>query len=293
MNILSLQSSVAYGHVGNGAARAVLTLLGHEVWAIDTVSFSNHPGYGRFRGRVTPPGEIAELLAGLEELGLFDRVDAVLTGYLGDAANGPLISGVIDRVRTARPDVTVLVDPVMGDVTDAGVGRLFVRPAVPATIKADLVPRADLVTPNAFELAELAGRPVADAAALAAAAAEVIAVGPARVVVTGWIGPEVPADRIDTVGFASGEAWRVRVPRLDRRFDGAGDSFAALLLAQLLGGRGFKAALEGAVSALQPVLAATTDPRHLALIPAAAAMVAPPVRYEAEAFGAPHSSSSP
>ncbi len=285
MNILSLQSSVAYGHVGNAAARAVLTLSGHELWAVDTVCFSNHPGYGRFRGRVVPPGEVAELLAGLEDLGLFARVDAVLTGYLGDAGNAALIAATIDRVRVARPDVLVLVDPVMGDVSETGVGRLFVRPAVPEAIKSNLVPRAGLVTPNVFELAELAERPIETAEALAIAAAAVLAQGPAQVVVTGWTGPEVPAGRIDTLGFAAGEAWRVRVPRLDRRFDGAGDSFAALLLAELLAGRPFRSALEGAVSALQPVLEATVDPRHLALIAAAPALLRPPVRYVAEPFG--------
>jgi len=276
MNVLSIQSSVVFGHVGNAAAVFPLQCLGHEVWPIDTVRFSNHPGHGRFRGRIAPPAEIAELIDGLEDLGRFARIDAVLSGYLGDPGTAELVARTVEAVKRANPAARYLCDPVMGDG-----GRLFVDPAIPDRMRDLLVPLADIVTPNGFELGLLTGSEPTDQASACSAARAVARRGPGLVVLTGFAGADTPSDAIDALAVIRDRAWRVRAPRLDRRFDGAGDCLAALLLGRLLNGDAPPRALVRAVSSLQPILEATGDTRDLALIAARAAITKPPRLFRA------------
>jgi len=258
MSVLSVQSSVAYGHVGNSAARPVLQALGHPVWAVDTVVFSNQPGHGRFRGRVQDPTLVDELLTGLADLSVFAQVRAVLSGYLGDPANGPLVARTVAQVKDAAPAAIFVLDPVMGDFDQTGTGRLFVRSGVPETIQRALLPLADVITPNRFELMQLAGHAIDDtAAALTAVAAlrQRLNRPNLAVIVTSFDGTDVPADAIDSLALTQSGAWRVRQPRLARRFDGAGDTFTALTLAALLEGVGLADAVAQAASAIDPILA--------------------------------------
>ena len=277
MNVLSIQSSVAFGHVGNAAALLPLQCLGHEVWPIDTVRFSNHPGHGRFRGRIAPPEEIAELIQGLEELGLLPQVDAVLSGYLGDPRTAELVARTVEAVKRANPAALYLCDPVMGDS-----GRLFVDPAIPELMRDRLVPRADIVTPNGFELGRLTGAAPTNQDEACRAARALVGRGPGLVVLTGFAGADTPDDSIDTLAVMRDRAWRVRAPRLDRRFDGAGDCLVALLLGRLLNGDPPPRATARAVSSLQPILEATGAARDLALVAARAAITKPPKLYRAE-----------
>ena len=154
MNILSIQSWVAYGHVGNAAAMFPMQRLGHEVWAVNTVQFSNHTGYGAWKGSVFSGEAVAEVVTGIEERGALPRCDGVLSGYMGDAAIGEAILGAVAKVKAVRPDALYCCDPVIGDV-----GRgIFVRPGIPEFIKARAVAAADIITPNHFELELLSGR---------------------------------------------------------------------------------------------------------------------------------------
>jgi pyridoxine kinase len=276
-NVLAIQSTVAFGHVGNAAAMLPLQMLGHEVWPIDTVRFSNHPGHGRFKGRVVAPTEIAELLAGIADLGLYARTDAVLSGYLGDPGTGAVVAGAVRLVKRANPAARYLCDPVMGDA-----GRLFVKPEIPTVLRDRLAPLADIVTPNVFELGLLTDSEPTDTASVVAAARVLCARGPGLVVITGLDGADVPADAIDTLAVTPDAAWRVRAPRLGRRFDGAGDCFVGLLLGNLLSGADAPRAVSRAVSSLQPILEATGDARDLALVAARDAIVKPPTVYRAE-----------
>ena len=155
MRILSIQSSVAYGHVGNSAATFPLQRLGHEVWPVLTVHFSNHTGYGSWRGQVLDPAVVADVIEGIADRGVLGTVDAVLTGYQGSPGVAEVVLDTVARVRALNPAVVYCCDPVMGDV-DRG---MFVLPGVPELIRDRVVPVADVVTPNAFELAFLAGVP--------------------------------------------------------------------------------------------------------------------------------------
>src|SRR3954466_15490412 len=155
--ILSLQSSVAYGHVGNSAAVSPRQRLGHEVWPVLTVHFSNHTGYGAWRGPLLAPTDVAEVIAGIADRGVLGSADAVLSGYQGDPAMGAVILDAVDRVKAANPDAVYCCDPVMGDV-----GRgLFVGDDVAQYMRDVILPRADIITPNHFELDLLAGRTTA------------------------------------------------------------------------------------------------------------------------------------
>ncbi len=276
MNVLAIQSTVAFGHVGNAAAMLPLQCLGHEVWPVDTVRFSNHPGHGRFRGQTTPSAAVAELIEGLEDLGLFARTDAVLSGYLGEPATGAVLARAVAAVKQANPQARYLCDPVMGDA-----GRIFVHADVPAVLRDQLVTLADIVTPNPFELGLLTGGEPADHAAACVAARALIARGPALVVVTGFMGAATPDDAIDTLIVTATRAWQVRAPRLARRFDGAGDCFVGLLLGRLLNGDPAPRATARAVSSLQAILEATGDARDLALVAARAAITRPPRAFRA------------
>jgi pyridoxine kinase len=301
MNILSIASSVAYGHVGNSAAVFPLQLLGAEVWPIATVRFSNHPGYGGFTGTVTEPAEVRALVDGIAARGVLGGCDAVLSGYLGAAETGAAVLHAVGLVRAANPGALYCCDPVIGD---EGPG-VYVRPGVAAFLAGAGVAAADIVTPNRFELGWLTGRPdtgrravdtlaaVKDAAA--ALAARLRPGGPQVVVVTSLRTEATPADAIDLLAVQGGavqggaaqggRCWLLRTPLLPIAVNGAGDALAALFLFHFLRSRDAGAALAAAGSAIQGVLRQTlaVGGRELALVAARAEIVAPSVRFDAEA----------
>ena len=153
MAVLSIQSHVVYGYAGNSAAVFPLQRLGHEVWAINTVEFSNHTGYGAWRGKVLGADLVQDLVKGLEERGVLGRCSAVLSGYLGDASVGMAVIDAVKKVKRENPAALYCCDPVMGDI-----GRgFYVKPDIPAIFKNELIPHADIVCPNQFELEALTG----------------------------------------------------------------------------------------------------------------------------------------
>lgn len=174
MNILSIQSSVAYGHAGNSSAVFPLQRLGHEVWPVFTVHFSNHTGYGEWRGPVFDPETVRDVITGIEERGVLPRCDAVLSGYQGAPTMGEVIVDAVARVKAANPDALYCADPVMGDV-----GRgFYVREGIPEFMRDVVVPAADVLTPNQFELEFLVGRTVSTVTDLLDAADALRARGP-------------------------------------------------------------------------------------------------------------------
>jgi pyridoxine kinase len=282
VNVLSIQSSVAYGRVGNRAAVPVLERLGHDVWPVDTVAFSNHPAHGSFRGRVVPAAEIAALVEGLATRGVFGRCDAVLSGYLGDPATAAVVADAVARVRSASSRALYCCDPVIGEV-----GRgVYVRAGIPEAFRDRLVPLADIVTPNPFELELLTGvAPTTLEAAYAATRALVLR-GPGLVVATGLRPTDAPGE-LAVLAATRDSAWLIRHPRRVVRVWGTGDAFAALFLGAYLARRDSRAALEHAVAALDEVLAVAEakDADELPLVATQDALVRPRARFSAERFG--------
>jgi pyridoxine kinase len=271
VGILSFQSRVVYGHVGNSAAVFLLQRLGFEVWPLDTVYLSNHPGHGRTRGRVTPAAELRTLLEGLVELGALDRCDAVLSGYLGDPETAGVVESVVARVKAARPGALYCCDPVMGDTGKP----LYVDAALPARFRDHLLPAADVITPNAVELEHLTGLPVTSEDEALAAAEAVRRRGAGVVVVTGL--PEPSGRRLATLAVSAGGAWVARTARRARPAHGAGDAFTALFLGAYLRHREVDRALAFATGGLEAIFDASEgrDPAELAIVAAGDRIVAP------------------
>lgn len=280
MAVLSIQSSVAFGHVGNAAAVLPLQRLGVEVWPVNTVQFSNHPGYGEHRGRIHDPAEVADLIAGVGARGAFARCRAVLSGYLGAPGTGPVVMEAVAAVKAANPAALYCCDPAMGDRAEG----LYVAEPLAAFVRDTLVAHADIVVPNAFELAYLTGRPVESTADALAAADGLLARGPGLVAVTSLAGAANDPPTIATLAATRSEAWLATTPRLDLAAKGTGDAFAALFLGRRLLGDGVRAALEGAVAAVFALVEATVaaEARELRLVAAQDAVVAPRTRFSAE-----------
>ena len=280
MNILSIQSHVAYGHVGNAAATFPLQRLGVEVWPIHTVQFSNHTGYGAWTGKVFEASLITELVKGIAERGALPRCDGVLSGYMGSAETGAAILDAVAQAKAANPNALYCCDPVIGDV-----GRgVFVRPGIPEFMRESAVPAADVITPNQFELDLLSGRSSATRADAVAAIDSLHQLGPEAVLVTSLHTDETPDDAIDLVASDSMGRYRVRTPKLPISVNGAGDAIAALFFAHYLASGSAGEALARAGSSIYGLLKATADAgsREILLIDAQDEFVSPTRVFDAE-----------
>ena len=255
MNILSIQSWVAYGHVGNASAVFPLQRLGAEVWALNTVQFSNHTGYGAWRGQVFGAELIRDLVQGIDERGVLGTCDALLSGYMGDAAIGEAILDAASRVRSLNPRAVYCCDPVIGDV-----GRgVFVRPGIPEFMRDRAMPAADIATPNQFELEWLTGRAVGTLAEAKAAVRALQESGPRCVLVTSLRVEDTPADAIEMLAAEGGQFWRVRTPLLPISVNGAGDAIAALFLFHRLRWGDVRVAVSSAASSIHGLLRRTAE----------------------------------
>lgn len=280
MNILSIQSWVAFGHVGNASAVFPLQRLGAEVWAVNTVQFSNHTGYGSWRGQVFPASLIRDCVGGIEERGALPRCDAVLSGYLGDAEIGEAIFDAANRVRAANSKAVWCCDPVIGDV-----GRgVFVRPGIPEFLRDRALPAADIATPNQFELEWLSGGPIASLAEAKAAVVRLQASGPRCVLVTSLHVEDTPSDSVELFAAEGGGFWRLRTPMLRLSVNGAGDAIAALFLFHRLRSGSTAEALSAAASSVYGVLRRTeaAGSREILTVAAQEEFVAPSEAFRAE-----------
>jgi len=280
MNILSIQSHVTFGHVGNASAVFPMQRLGVEVWPIHTVQFSNHTGYGAWAGRVFDGPMIDEVMQGVEERGVLPGCDGVLSGYMGSSDIGEAILSAVARVRSANPGAVYCCDPVIGDV-----GRgVFVRPGIPEFMREKAVPAADIVTPNQYELDHLTGLASSTLPAARAAIAALHAMGPRIVLVTSLHTEETPAGAIDLVASDGRALWRVRTPRLGVDVNGAGDAIAALFLVHMLRTREVPLALTMAASSIYGLLKRTdaAGSREILTVAAQEEFVAPSEVFEAE-----------
>ena len=280
MSILSIQSHVAYGHAGNSASVFPLQRLGRDVWPVMTVLFSNHTGYGDWRGPLVAAADVAEVIRGIEDRGVLPDCEAVLSGYQGAEDVGAVILDAVATVKGHNPDAVYCCDPVMGDV-----GRgMFVRPGIPEFMREQVVPAADLVTPNHFELDYLADTTTTTSEELLAAADAIRATGPSVVLVTSVIVDDTPDDRLDVVAVSAEGAWRTRTPRLSVSPQGAGDLTTAVFLANHLGGRPLDAVLAATTSSVFAVVEATEQSgrREMQIVQAQERLANPRLEFQPE-----------
>lgn len=260
-HVLSIQSWVSHGHVGNAAALFALQRLGIDAAGVHTVQFSNHTGYGAWRGEVFDAALIGELVAGIDERGALENVDGVLSGYMGSSATVAQVLAAVRLVKQKNPQALYCLDPVMGDV-----GRgVFVHPDLPAVIENEAVPAADVLVPNHFELELLSKRRVNTLGEALEAArllrSRMNQSGPRLLVVTSFEREDAPENVIETLVVSDEGAWRCSTPRLplDPPRNGTGDLIAALFFAHILSEKRPAEALSLATSALYGVLKRTHE----------------------------------
>ena len=280
MSVLSIQSHVVYGHVGNSAVSFVLQRLGLEIWPINTVQFSNHTGYADWEGRVTPVDEVQALLQGLSRRNVLPHCEAVLTGYLGLPALGDAVLDAVAMAKTANKKAVWCCDPVMGDE-----GRgFFVPPAMAEFFKKRALPLADFLTPNQFELEQISDVRVSDLDHLRLALKLLHSKGPRLICVTSARFADTPEQALDMVLSVPDQIWRLRLPRLPLSPNGAGDVVAGLILYHALKNFPPKSILEKSGSMIFALLMAMLKLRQseLPLVAAQNEMLSPERLFTAE-----------
>jgi pyridoxine kinase len=227
VKILSIQSAVAYGHVGNSAAVFPLQRIGVEVLPVYTVNFSNHTGYGEWRGPLISPDDVREVLLGIEERGVLPQIDVVLSGYQGGEGIADVILETVERVKAANPGAVYSCDPVMGNAKSG----CFVAPAIPVLLRDRVVPAADIITPNQFELGFLTGTEPDTLESTLASVELVRATGPRTVLVTSVERPDREDGTIEMLAVDDSGSWLVQTPYIPMKANGSGDVTAALFTA--------------------------------------------------------------
>ncbi|SDT80972.1 pyridoxal kinase PdxY [Actinoplanes derwentensis] len=280
MKILSVQSVVAHGHVGNSAAVFPLQRIGVDVVPIPTVNFSNHTGYGAWRGPLIAPADVAEIILGVEERGVFPQIDAVLSGYQGGAGIADVIVDAVRRVKAANPAAVYACDPVMGNAKSG----CFVAPEIPVLLRDRVVPVADIITPNQFELGFLTGTEPASIESTLESADLARAMGPSTVLVTSVERPDRAEGTIEMLVVDDAGAWVVGTPHLPFKANGSGDVTAALFTAHYAGTKDAALALERTASSVFDLIETTyrSGERELQLVRAQEFYAAPRMQFTAE-----------
>ena len=227
MKVLSIQSAVAYGHVGNSAAVFPMQRIGVDVLPVYTVNFSNHTGYGQWRGPLISPDDVSAVLTGIQERGVFPEIDVVLSGYQGGEGIGDVIVDAVQRVKAANPSAFYACDPVMGNAKSG----CFVAPAIPVLLRERVVPVADIITPNQFELGFLTETEPDTIASTLASADLARDMGPRTVLVTSVERPDRDPGTIEMLVVDDTGAWIIQTPMLPMKANGSGDVTAALFTA--------------------------------------------------------------
>ena len=275
MAILSIQSHVAYGHAGNSAAVFPLQRLGKEVWAINTVEFSNHTGYGVWKGQILEPTLIKELVEGIADQGNLGDCRAILSGYMGDHRISEAIIQAVERVKSASPNALYCCDPVMGDV-DRGI---YVEPGIPEIIRSRCIPIADIITPNHFELDLLTGRDTRTYSEARRAIDQLHAQGPGVILVTSYREAGAEEHRIDMLASDGRTVYRVRTPELpfSATMAGSGDVTTAVFLSRYLDTGDIKTTLECTAGSIYGILEATysANSREMLLVQCQDELIAP------------------
>ncbi|MEV0791368.1 pyridoxal kinase PdxY [Kribbella sp. NPDC050459] len=277
MKILSIQSAVAYGHVGNSAAVFPLQRIGVEVLPVYTVNFSNHTGYGAWRGPLISPDDVREVLLGIEERGVLPQIDVVLSGYQGGEGIADVILEAVKRVKAANPAAVYSCDPVMGNAKSG----CFVAPAIPVLLRDRVVPAADIITPNQFELGFLTGTEPDTLESTLASVELVRATGPRTVLVTSVERPDREDGTIEMLAVDDSGAWLVQTPHIPMKANGSGDVTAALFTAHYRRTGDLAEALARTTSSVFDLLTRTHESgeRELQLVESQDAYAAPQMQF--------------
>lgn len=278
MRVLSIQSCVSYGHVGNSAAVFPMQRIGHEVMPVHTVVFSNHTGYGAWGGQLLSGDVVRDIVRGIDERGGLNDVDLVVSGYQGGNDIGDAILDAVALVKERNPQAIYACDPVLGSAKSG----CFVAPEVQTLIRDRVVPKADLISPNQFELGFITGTDPHTLEETLASVDQVRAVGPSTVLVTSVFRPDRPADTIEMLAVTGEGAWIVQTPQLPFKRNGSGDVASALFSSHFRSSGDAASALGLTAASVYELLVKTyeADSPELLIVEAQDAFVAPTQTFE-------------
>ena len=253
--ILSIQSHVAYGYVGNKAACFPLQSLGYDVCPVNTVQFSNHTGYGKWRGEIFSADHIKQVIQGIKDLEIMDSCKAILSGYLGDSSIGEIILSTVRELRHNHSNLIYLCDPVIGDF-----GRgIFVKEGIADFFKNHALSNATIITPNHFEAELLYGFPINTIEDAKTASSYFHKLGIKIFIITSFRSNDLPADKM-YVFLSDGTQYLLgQTPLVDFSIypNGTGDLFSALMLGYYLSSFDVESALKSTLQSIYYVIQRT------------------------------------
>ncbi|PJG83307.1 pyridoxal kinase PdxY [Caviibacterium pharyngocola] len=280
-HILSIQSHVVYGYAGNKSATFPMQLLGVDVWALNTVQFSNHTQYGKWTGMVIPKEQIGEILRGIDEIGELSKCNAVVSGYIGSAEQVEEIVNAVHKVKQRNPNALYLCDPVMGH-PDKG---CIVADGVKEGLINIAMAHADIMTPNLVELRELSGLTVENFEQAIEAVKVIRSKGPKKVLVKHLSKVGQDPSKFEMLLATEEGIWHISRPLHDFAKEpvGVGDLTAGLFIANLLNGKSDLEAFEHTANAVNDVMETThrAGSYELQLIAARDLIVTPKSQYRA------------
>lgn len=282
-NVLSIQSHVVYGYAGNKAAVLPMQLLGMDVWPLNTVQFSNHTQYQKWKGMVIPKEQIAEITQGIAEIDALHECDAVLSGYIGAAEQGQEILNTVQRIKSLNPNALYFCDPVMGH-PDKG---CIVAPGVAEFLIHDALPQADILAPNLIELRELTGLKVEDFSGALKAIEHLLSRGVKKVLVKHLSKVGKDSSKFEMILATTAGIWHISRPLhefVGREPVGVGDLTSGVFLANLLNGMDDVSAFEHTANAVNDVMSATqrAGKYELQIVAARREIMQPQSHYRAE-----------
>jgi pyridoxine kinase len=265
--------------VGNSAAVFPLQRMGHEVWPVLTVNFSNHTGYGSWGGPLIPADDVRAVVQGIEDRGVLGTVDGVLSGYLGGEEIVDVVLDAVARVKAANPLATYTCDPVMGNANSG----CFVAPTIPPLIREQALPHADILTPNQFELGFMTDTAPDTIESTLESADIVRDLGPRAVLVTSVLRPDREPDTIEMLAVDDEGAWIVQTPHLPFKANGSGDVTSAVFTAHYRESGSALVALEKTASSVFDLLQTTlgSGERELRLVQSQEAFAHPRMQFRA------------
>jgi len=264
--VLSIQSHVVVGHVGNKSATFPLQLLEWDVDVLNTVQFSNHTGYGRWGGMRMDAKHLQEVFDAMDQNGLL-RQSHLLTGYIPGAEALQAVAGMVSRLREVNPQLVYILDPVLGDD-----GKMYVPQEVIPIYKS-MLPLADCATPNHFEAEVLTGIKIISLETLKQALNAfhelfeiphiIFSSVPSSLLAEVEPGYLLCAGSSRPKGSKVSQQFTITFPSLPEHYEGVGDVFSSLVLANF--NRPPQAACplsqtaERAIASLQGILHRTRD----------------------------------
>ncbi|MFZ7241395.1 pyridoxal kinase PdxY [Avibacterium avium] len=280
-HLLSIQSHVVYGYAGNKSATFPMQLLGIDVWALNTVQFSNHTQYGQWTGMVMPPAQIGEIVQGIDNIGQLHQCDAVISGYIGAAEQVEEIIHAVQKVKSRNPNAVYLCDPVMGH-PDKG---CIVADGVKENLINLAMAKADIITPNLVELRELSGLPVENFAQAIDAVKVILSKGPKKVLVKHLSKVGQDPSQFEMLLANEQGIWHISRPlhQFAKEPVGVGDLTAGLFMANLLNGKSDVEAFEHTANAVNDVMSVTQQQQayELQIVAAREQILNPNSQYKA------------